>query len=228
MKKLLTYCILPIAIIVLAFFLFKSINAPVKFNKELDARKAVAVERLKDIRTLQVTYKSVHGKYAPTMDSLIDFYNNGKITVVMQIGSWDDSVAVANTERIKKAHKGITDAKLYEMLKRGEVNNVIIKVPEDVAVKDTLFNGRPNFNIEELRYIPFSEGDTVIMASANKLVSGVIVPLFEAQMPFNSLLKGMDHQLVVNKNFEMTDTDRYPGYMVGSIDNPNNNAGNWE
>ena len=54
------------------------------------------------------------------------------------------------------------------------------------------------------------------------------VPLFEAKVPFAKLLNGMDHQLLVNLIFERTDTDRYPGLMVGSIDNPNNNAGNWE
>ena len=27
---------------------------------------------------------------------------------------------------------------------------------------------------------------------------------------------------------EREDTDRYPGLMVGSVDNANNNAGNWE
>ena len=76
--------------------------------------------------------------------------------------------------------------------------------------------------------IPFSNGDKVQMDAVVKTVSGVQVPLFEAKMPYNSLLKGMDPQLIVNLNAEMTDTDRYPGLMVGSVENPNNNAGNWE
>jgi uncharacterized protein (DUF697 family) len=61
-----------------------------------------------------------------------------------------------------------------------------------------------------------------------KQVSGVDVPLFEAKMPFWSLLKGMDRQQIVNLVAEREDTDRYPGLMVGSVDNANNNAGNWE
>ena len=94
--------------------------------------------------------------------------------------------------------------------------------------KDTLFTNRPNFKVNDLRYIPFSEGDTVIMKSIVKQVSGVDVPLFEAKMPFWSLLKGMDRQQIVNLVAEREDTDRYPGLMVGSVDNANNNAGNWE
>ena len=43
-----------------------------------------------------------------------------------------------------------------------------------------------------------------------------------------SLLRGMDRQQIVNLVSEREDTDRYPGLMVGSVDNANNNAGNWE
>lgn len=199
---------------------------PVRFEKEADLRKQVAVERLKDIRTIQGVYKSANGVYAPSMDTLIAFYNEGKIKVVMQIGSMDDSLAVAHTEAVKKANKKITNEQLYEMYLKGD-KNLIVQIAQEMPVKDTLFN-RPNFNIEDLRYIPFSDGELVEMNTIVKQVSGVDVPLFEAKMPFTSLLKGMDHQLIVNLVAERVDTNRYPGWMVGSIDNPNNNAGNWE
>jgi hypothetical protein len=38
----------------------------------------------------------------------------------------------------------------------------------------------------------------------------------------------MDRQLIINLIAEREDTERYPGLMVGSVENPNNNAGNWE
>ena len=231
MRKLLTYFILPLCIIALAFLLYRSINEPVKFNKERDRRLNVGIERLKDIRTLQVTFKDTYGHYAPVMDSLIDFYNNGKITIMQQIGSEDDSTAVLHTEAVKKTLRNLKGDqlmnKLYEMYQAGD-NNLIIRIPQLTAVKDTLFRSRPDFKVDELRYIPFSEGDTVIMKTIIKQVSGVDVPLFEAQMPYWSILKGMDHQQIVNLVAEKEDTGRYPGLMVGSIENANNNAGNWE
>ena len=231
MRKLLTYCIFPLAIIALAFLLFKSINKPVQFNKELSRRSNVAIERLKDIRTLQVTYKDTYGHYAPVMDSLIDFYNNGKVTIMRQIGSEDDSVAVLHTEAVKKQLRNLKGdklaEKLFELYEKGD-NNLIIRIPQQTAVKDTLFNQRTSFNVDELRYIPFAEGDTVIMRTIIKQVSGVDVPLFEAQMPYWSLLRGMDRQQIVNLVAEREDTGRYAGLMVGSVDNANNNAGNWE
>jgi hypothetical protein len=202
MKKLLTIVVFPAIIAVLAYLIVASVQEPVKFNKEKAAREAEGITILKDIRTLQVAYKNVHNKYAPTMDSLIDFYNNGSITIIKQIGSMDDSLAVAR-----------------KLVKREKIQ---------IPVKDTIFASRPDFNPENLRYIPFSGGDTVIMKETVKQVSGVPVPLFEANMPYPQLLKGMDEQLLVNLYHERNDTGRYPGLQVGSVNNPNNNAGNWE
>ena len=136
-----------------------------------------------------------------------------------------------HTEAVKKTLRNLKGdklmEKLYELYEAGD-NKLIVRIPQQTNVKDTLFTNRPNFKVNDLRYIPFSEGDTVIMKSIVKQVSGVDVPLFEAKMPFWSLLKGMDRQQIVNLVAEREDTDRYPGLMVGSVDNANNNAGNWE
>ena len=228
MRKLLTDFIFPVIIVLLAYLIVKGINNPVKFENERSLREKEAVTILKDIRTLQVAYKNANAKYAPSMDSLIDFYKNGQMTILMQIGSNDDSVAVAHTAAIRKA-KGnkFTNLDLYQLYLAGD-KNLVFSVPNKVPVKDTLFNNRPDFNPEKLRYIPFSGGDTVLMKETIKVVSGVNVPLFEAGMPFTSLLKDMDKQLIINLVALRNDTGRYPGLLVGSIENPNNNAGNWE
>lgn len=227
MKKLFTIVVLPIVIIGLVFLVYSSISKPVKFDKERDARKVVAVQQLKDIRDLEVAFKSVYNHFTSDPDSLKDFYLNGKMKVDLQIGSPDDSAAVANTDRIKKAKRGITNAQLYDLYQKGE-KNLVFTIESEVPTRETILVGRNDFDINKIDVIPFSEGEKVIFDSVIKTVSGVQVPLFEAKMPYNSLLKGMDNQLIVNLNAEMTDTDRYPGLMVGSVENPNNNAGNWE
>ena len=47
-------------------------------------------------------------------------------------------------------------------------------------------------------------------------------------MPWKALLKGMDNQLRINLDAECEDQNRYTGLQVGSVNQPNNNAGNWE
>ncbi len=229
-KKVFTYLILPLIIVGLTYALVKSVMEPVEFNKHKDYRSEIAIQRLKDIRDLQVAFKNVNARYSPTIDSLIDFYNNGKMQIVLQVGSKDDSLAMAHTDQIKKKYRGLKadklNAKLYELYQAGE-QNLVFQVVSEIPVKDTLFNDRTNFHVDSLAFVPFC-GDSIEMESTIKKVSGVNVPLFEARMPYKSLLKGLDNQLRINLDAEQEDKGRYKGLQVGSITAPNNNAGNWE
>ncbi len=225
LKKVLTYLILPACIAGLAYALVASIMEPVHFEKHREYRKGIAVQRLKDIRELQVAYKNVNGKYTADVDSLIMFYKDGKMKVVMQIGSQDDSVAVANTKALKRRKPRIKPEEMLKLYNEGQ--SLVFKIENEVAVRDTLFNDRENFIVDSLAFIPFC-GDSIIMASTVKKVSGVKVPLFEASMPYKSLLKGLNNQLRINLDAQCEDQGKYKGLQVGSISAPNNNAGNWE
>ncbi len=201
MKNILTYIVLPIIIVLLGYLIYRSVQEPVEFNKAKEFREKIAIERLKDIRTLEVAYKTKHGRYTASFDTLLDFYNNGMITVIRQIGSLDDSLAVAQKRVFRDSVK--------------------------LAVKDTLLK-RNGFIIDSIQYIPFSGKQKFEMKAIIGKVSGVDVPLFEACAPYDILLGGLKRQLVVNLNYERTSSDKYPGLKVGSVDAPNNNAGNWE
>ena len=228
--KILVEVLLLAAIAGLVYLLYSSIMQPVNFNKEKASRQAVAVQRLKDIRTLQVAHKSVTGKFNSSIDSLKQFYETGTMDIVMQIGSLDDSLAVANTEAIKKANRKLKPEQITEKLAEAYAagQKVVYSHTTKIAVRDTLFNGRPDFCIDSLKYIPFSGKEPIQMESTTKMVSGVPVPLFEARIPWKSLLKGMNNQLRINLDAESRDLNRYEGLQVGSITAPNNNAGNWE
>ena len=201
MKKIFTYIILPLGIIALAYLSFKSIEKPITFEKERKIREAICIERMKEIRTLQVAYKSVYSKFTSDVDSLINFYKYDSIVVIKQIGSWDDSIAVAQ----KRVYRDT------------------VKIP----VRDTLLKDA-KAAVDSIAFIPYSGGQRIIMKSIIAKVSGVDVPLFEAAAPFDILLGGLERQLIVNLNSDRKKTNRYAGLKVGSIDAPNNNAGNWE
>lgn len=224
-KKIFSYLVLPIIIIGLVYLIVESVMEPIRFNEQKEAREEVAIQRLKDIRDLQVAFKSETGHFTPSIDSLKDFYNNGTIKVVMQIGSNDDSLAVVNTQKLKKRNPRITPQQMLLLYVKGE--HLVFSIENEIPVRDTLFSGRPDFSIDSLAFIPFC-GDSIIMESAVKRVSGVNVPLFEASMPYKQLLHGLDNQLRINLDAEREDTGRYPGLKVGSVTAPNNNAGNWE
>jgi len=236
--KIIIEIALAAVICLLVWAIVKSVQKPVQFNKEVAARSQVGIQRLKDIRTLQVAFKSVNGRFSPCVDSLKMFYEGGKMDIVMQIGSHDDSLAVANTEAIKKAVQKANPrlkgtelnakqtAALADAYKAGQ--KVVFSTVTEIPVRDTLFRNRPDFCVDSLKYIPFSGGMETEMEAIIKTVSGVQVPLFEARMPYKALCKGLDNQLRINLDAERRDQNKYEGLQVGSITAPNNNAGNWE
>ena len=213
--------------VLLTWLIVRSIMKPVEFNKQKAYRESVAIQRMKDIRTLQVAYKGANGKFASTIDSLKLFYESGEMTIVMQVGSMDDSLAVAHTEKVKKANRKITSADLYKRYLEGD-KDLVFSVENKIPVKDTIFASRKDFCIDSLATIPFSGGQSVEMEAVVRQVSGVQVPLFEARMPYKALLKGLDNQLRINLDAERRNQNKYEGLQVGSVTTPNNNAGNWE
>ena len=174
------------------------------------------------------TSKSVNGKYTGSIDSLKNFYENGEISILMQVGSKDDSLAMAHTEKIKRTLRGKgVNLQLQQLYEAGD-KNLVFSFETKIPVKDTLFNHREDFCIDSLKYIPFSGGQEIEMEAISRMVSGVQVPLFEARMPYKKLLKGLDNQLRINLDADCKDRNRYEGLQVGSVTTPNNNAGNWE
>ena len=227
--------LLALLCVFLVYKIYDGVMEPVRFEKDVNARKKVAIQQLKDIRELQVAYKSVNDRFTASFDTLKQFYKDGKMVVLMQVGSKDDSLAMAHTAAVKKAAKGkLTDADLFKLYQQGD-KNLVFAIQNKINVRDTLFNNRPDFNIDTIDKIPFAvseEGSAEVkdveMSAIVKKVSGVDVPLFEAKMPYKSILNGLNHQLVVNLVAEREDLGQYEGLQVGSITAPNNNAGNWE
>ena len=190
--------VLAILIVVLAYLIYSGIMKPINFEKEKTHRYEAVIEKLKDIRTAQVAYKSVYQKYTGSFDTLINFVLTDSFPVVYAEGSEDDSLAVA---------KGL-----------------IVRRTFYVPVRDSIFpEGYP---IDSLRYIPFTNGKQFsLQAGTITTASKVIVQVFEAGALNFDILNGMDRQLIINLNDLAKD---YKGIRVGNINEANNNAGNWE
>lgn len=105
---------------------------------------------------------------------------------------------------------------------------------------ETIFKGEFTAdNVDQIIYIPYSEltqngkqGDKIRFEievnDEYKTSQGIHVPLFEARAPYETYLADQDKQELVNLIDKEKKLDHYPGLKVGSIDAPNNNAGNWE
>lgn len=192
--------ILVIAICVMAYFVYESIQEPLRFNAEKNIRSEATIQRLKDIRMAQVAYRSEYKKYTGSFDTLIAFLKNDSFKVVMQIGDDDDEAAVAAGKIIRDTIR--------------------------ISVLDSLFSR--NFPVDSLRYVPFTDNAQFEMGIADLEVGKVKVNVFEAKVPYDVLLDGLDPQLLVNYQAERQKITGYPGLKVGSLTETTNNAGNWE
>jgi len=193
--------LLLVAIIVLSYLIVESVMKPIRFNREKDKRYAKTIERLKDIRTAQLAYRAENKTFTGSFDTLIHFLKYDSFNIVRQIGSFDDSAAVAQ--------------------------GLVYRDTVRISVMDSLFKRR--YPIDSLRYVPFTKGAEFEMgAGVLETGSKVKVQVFEAKVHNDILLKGLNRQLVVNLNDLQDKLERFPGLQVGSLTQATNHAGNWE
>lgn len=190
--------ILGVLVVLFTYLIYSGIMKPINFEKERNARYEKVIDRLKDIRTAEVAYKSVYQKYTGSFDTLINFVKNDYFPVEFKEGSLDDSIAVA---------KGL--------IRRDTIY---------VAVRDSIFP--KGYSYDSLRYIPHTAGIQFDL-KAGYIVTGskVTVQVFEANALNFDILNGMNRQLIINRNDLAKD---FKGIRVGNIKEANNNAGNWE
>jgi hypothetical protein len=198
MKKILLQLALFIVIVVIGYFVYRSVMKPVEFNREMKKREVVVINKLKDIRTSQMIYKEVKGSYCDNFDSLIAFLKTAELPVVKMIPDPDDTTFT----------KTINDTVGY------------------INVSDTLFKNK-DYTINQLALIPFSEGEQFEMGADTIERGGIEVHVFQAEAPYSSFLKGMDKQTIVNLTAKQEDIEKYPGLKVGSLEEPTTD-GNWE
>jgi hypothetical protein len=197
-----------LAIIVLGYYVWESIQAPIRFKKQVNIREEATIKKLVEIRTMEVAYKDVNGKYTGSFDTLIDFVEHDSFPIVRKDyqAGWDPDVY---TEK--------------EGIRKGLIKVSVTKK----SVLDSLFG--KNYPINRVRYIPFTD-QSQFKLGAGQVVTGsrVTVKVFEASVLYDTLLAGLDEQLVINYIYEREKITKFPGLRVGSLEEATNNAGNWE
>ena len=206
--KKITLILIPINII-LAFFVYDSITSEVEFNKQAKERIAENVQKLKDLRTLQIAYKKENDVFADNFNSLLDFLENDSTTIIKSVGETPDSLVNG---------KQITDAQALEM-------GLISRDTLYVSAKESIFDenyikSRDNkypFDINTLSMIPFTEQKYNI--DANVIEKGKVnVQVFEISAAFKHVFNGLDAE---NKKYDLNSL-----LKVGSMTEASLN-GNW-
>ena len=211
MKKGIQF-LLGLAIIGLIYIVANLIYTPLSFDQQLEERNAAVTVKLKDIRAAERAFKSKYQYFTGDFDSLINFILTDSLTMERKLVDEDDSVAMA---QLKKAGK-----------KNIEQYNI--------AVVDTIFNPRKlsKQEIQDLRWIPFTDNKVEFILEAAKIMTGanVVVPVVECRAPYKLYLDTVAYrQNVINLiDDRVNNFNAYAGLKFGSMEGSNNEAGNWE
>ncbi len=221
--------VLGLLAVALVYICYASIMGPINFENEKSHRDKAVIARLIDIRKAQMEYRTLHkGQYTASFDTLINFVKTQKLPFVSKEGVLTD----------KQLEDGLTEKKAMAIINKAQKTGKYDEVQKYglqnfkrdtmwVAVMDTIFP--KGFHADSLRYVPFGNGAQFEMYIKNDTAkSGAPIFLFQANTPYDTYLQGLDQQEINNLKDLQTKLYKYPGLMVGSIETPNNGAGNWE
>jgi len=109
--KVVVRALLALAIVLLAYISWRSIQGPIDFQAEVERREKAVIQRLVDIRTAQVALRAQKGTYTASFDTLINFVKNGKIATLIKSGDLTEDQLEA----------GMTEEKAMQIIRSGNI-----------------------------------------------------------------------------------------------------------
>jgi hypothetical protein len=226
--KLAFRTLLVIAVCAMCYLCVTSITVPIEFEQEQAKREQQIIKKLVDIRKVQIEYQKQNHHFCPNADTLVQFILEGQLPVILKEG-------VLSDEQLKN---GLTEKKAIAIIKRGNQKEIIANGLENfrrdttyVSVYESILaNDYTKEQIADLVVIPHSNGtkfqfDTITYVNAN---TNLPTPLFQVSAHYDTYLFDLNRQQLINLKDKQTKMNRFNGLKVGSVEEPNNNSGNWE
>ncbi len=151
--------VLLIVVVILGYLVYETIDEPIRFQKEKEKRYAKVIERLKQIRKAEITFREVKGHYTGSFDTLLYFLKHDSLPLVKKIGMIPDSLLDSLTEE--------------DAIKKG----LIVRDTSYIPVLDSILT---NVNVDSLPYVPYTKGAKFKLHAGLISVSGTKQPVFEA------------------------------------------------
>lgn len=201
--------LLAVAVVLLAYMCYRSIMGPIEFKDERDRRENLIKARLIDIRKAQIEYKNIHKVHAANFDELSKFLKDEKLPFLIKEGVLTD----------EQLEKGMTEK---EAVKKGLIRRDTVWV----TAVDTLFG--KGYNVDDLRNVPGANVQFTMDTATLTSGSGYTVKVFQCGVLYDDYLGDLNKQEVYNLKDKASNMGKYAGLRVGSVEEINNNAGNWE
>lgn len=252
-SKIIITTLLGVAVIFMAYICINSVVTPIKFEEARVQREAKVINNLVSLRTAEAQFRLDKGYFTADLDSLVDYLKTAPKKEVFKVGSLTEK-QLENGMTETKAAKILERARLKAQRKmkyQGAdsltlLYNYIWENDREVKAeglqgfrRDTiltnmiqsLYKGQyTEETIGEIVYIPYTDNIKFEVETNNGYTTsqGIKVPIFEIRAHYNTYLHDLNNQERVNLIDKEEKLEHYPGLKVGSVEAPNNNAGNWE
>ena len=211
MKKIIQP-ILILAIIILGYLVVESIMRPIRFQRQVEEREEVTINKLMDIREAQKAYKDVYKRYTGSFDTLKMFLRNDSFTVTKAIGTIPE--------------EWLEELGLEKAREKAIKEKVIVRETTKRSVMDSLFG--ETYPVDSLKYVPFTDGKVFEIESNEILTSSnLMVQVVEVKAYYDDLLNGLNEQLITNYKDQKVTLTGFPGIKFGSLEE-GTLTGNWE
>ena len=252
-SKIIITTLLGVAVIFMAYICINSVVTPIKFEEVRVQREAKVINNLVSLRTAEAQFRLDKGYFTADLDSLVDYLKTAPKKEVFKVGSLTEK-QLENGMTETKAAKILERARLKAQRKmkyQGAdsltlLYNYIWENDREVKAeglqgfrRDTiltnmiqsLYKGQyTEETIGEIVYIPYTDNVKFEVETNNGYTTsqGIKVPIFEIRAHYNTYLHDLNNQERVNLIDKEEKLEHYPGLKVGSVEAPNNDAGNWE
>lgn len=203
--------------LVFGYLIYQSIQAPIEFDKLKEKRFQIAVNKMLDIKSAELAYKSVKGKYTDNLDSLIYFIENENFVILER-----KDTSVIDVER-NQAYRLTVDEKGTG----GYFKDVVVtKELGRVSIKDSLFKGSDRY--KKLTTVKVGDIEAKIELKAGMIErDDMKINVFEAKLEKAQLLSDQDASLV-EKEKKVVSVEGINGefILLGSMEEVST-SGNW-
>jgi hypothetical protein len=160
MNKLKFYTYLTLVFAIgLAFYLVNSIKFSIDEEARITTAESKVINKLKLIREAQIAFQSVNGEYANHWDSLLNFIEKGEIFIIQR------------REETLLLDYGAEETTLY------------LDTLGSVSVLDSIFSPYPDFDAQNLVYVPGYDNIKFEFWASKIEKGGVEVDVVEVRNP---------------------------------------------
>lgn len=206
--KIVIQIVLWVVIGVLGYFTYHAVYGPVEFNKIRDERYVDVVEKMKDIRDVQLAHREIIGNYEDNFPDLIKFIDTAQYVI---------------TQRRDTTYLDEEYLKTYGVDQY--IEDFVIDTLGFASVRDSIFGSSDRY--KNLMYIPHTDKKEFEIDAGILKDEKTKTPVFEVKASKDIILADQPRDLVIQEK-QTKSVDGVDGayIQVGSMKQPKTN-GNW-